>query len=166
MGTWGSTWVAFLTLQWGKNWNLFLVLYNHHSSSIVLFLMVFLCTFFTSLVFGCRNKKETTSYMEISESLGVDNPAEILFLTDVYQEATAAKSAGLLAIFFAKRTVDLSLSCRLHKLIGVFVLCGWCDGYFRFGGYDFCPARKWTAAGESWIQDDQVFCWNIRRMLL
>lgn len=56
--------------------------------------------------FGCRNKKETTSYIEISESLGVDNPAEIMFLTDVYQEATAAKAAGnvlvlLLAIFFA-----------------------------------------------------------------
>lgn len=41
------------------------------------------------------NKKETRSYVEISESLGVDSPAEILFLTDVYQEATAAKAAGL-----------------------------------------------------------------------
>lgn len=41
------------------------------------------------------NKRETRSYVEISESLGVDNPSEILFVTDVYQEATAAKAAGL-----------------------------------------------------------------------
>ncbi|XP_011098293.1 probable bifunctional methylthioribulose-1-phosphate dehydratase/enolase-phosphatase E1 isoform X3 [Sesamum indicum] len=41
------------------------------------------------------NKKETKSYIEITESLGVDNPSEILFVTDVYQEATAAKAAGL-----------------------------------------------------------------------
>ncbi|XP_059282302.1 probable bifunctional methylthioribulose-1-phosphate dehydratase/enolase-phosphatase E1 1 [Lycium ferocissimum] len=41
------------------------------------------------------NKRETKSYAEITASLGVDNPSEILFLTDVYQEATAAKAAGL-----------------------------------------------------------------------
>lgn len=41
------------------------------------------------------HKRETRSYVEISESLGVDNPSQILFVTDVYQEATAAKSAGL-----------------------------------------------------------------------
>ncbi|KAI4390136.1 hypothetical protein MLD38_002279 [Melastoma candidum] len=40
------------------------------------------------------NKKETCSYVEIFESLGVDQPSEILFLTDVYQEAVAAKQAG------------------------------------------------------------------------
>ncbi|KAK6946706.1 hypothetical protein RJ641_000179 [Dillenia turbinata] len=44
------------------------------------------------------NKRETRSYVEISESVGVDNPSEILFVTDVYQEAIAAKSAGLEAI--------------------------------------------------------------------
>ncbi|XP_010520915.1 PREDICTED: probable bifunctional methylthioribulose-1-phosphate dehydratase/enolase-phosphatase E1 isoform X2 [Tarenaya hassleriana] len=44
------------------------------------------------------NKKETRSYKEITESLGVDKPSEILFVTDVYQEATAAKAAGLEAI--------------------------------------------------------------------
>lgn len=86
--------MAFLILQWGKTGTFFYP-----------FLMVLLCTFHL-LFFGCRNKKETTSYIEISESLGVDNPAEILFLTDVYQEATAAKAAGnvlmlLLAIFIA-----------------------------------------------------------------
>lgn len=42
-----------------------------------------------------RNKKETKSYIEISESLGVDEPSDILFVTDVYQEAVAAKIAGL-----------------------------------------------------------------------
>ncbi|RYQ96729.1 hypothetical protein Ahy_B08g092587 isoform A [Arachis hypogaea] len=45
-----------------------------------------------------RNKKETRSYVEISESLGVDKPSDILFVTDVYQEATAAKGAGLEAV--------------------------------------------------------------------
>ncbi|KAG5254966.1 bifunctional methylthioribulose-1-phosphate dehydratase/enolase-phosphatase [Salix suchowensis] len=41
------------------------------------------------------NKKETRSYIEISESLGVDKPSDILFVTDVSQEALAAKGAGL-----------------------------------------------------------------------
>ncbi|KAG6577000.1 putative bifunctional methylthioribulose-1-phosphate dehydratase/enolase-phosphatase E1 1, partial [Cucurbita argyrosperma subsp. sororia] len=41
------------------------------------------------------NKREIRSYVEISESLGVDTPSEILFITDVYQEAVAAKAAGL-----------------------------------------------------------------------
>jgi methylthioribulose 1-phosphate dehydratase/enolase-phosphatase E1 len=41
------------------------------------------------------NKKETRSYVEITESLGVDKASEILFVTDIYQEATAAKAAGL-----------------------------------------------------------------------
>lgn len=43
----------------------------------------------------CRNKRETRSYVEISESLGVDKPSDILFVTDVYQEATAATAAGM-----------------------------------------------------------------------
>ncbi|XP_021894671.1 probable bifunctional methylthioribulose-1-phosphate dehydratase/enolase-phosphatase E1 [Carica papaya] len=41
------------------------------------------------------NKRETKSYIEIFESLGVDKPSEILFVTDVFQEAVAAKAAGL-----------------------------------------------------------------------
>lgn len=40
------------------------------------------------------NKRDTKSYMGIAESLGVDNSSEILFVTDVYQEAEAAKAAG------------------------------------------------------------------------
>ncbi|GKV15961.1 hypothetical protein SLEP1_g26682 [Rubroshorea leprosula] len=41
------------------------------------------------------NKRETRSYVEISESVGVDNPSDVLFVTDVYQEAIAASAAGL-----------------------------------------------------------------------
>ncbi|KAF8391331.1 hypothetical protein HHK36_023635 [Tetracentron sinense] len=52
----------------------------------------YLCGFFDTTV---GNKTETHSYLEISQSVGVDKPAEILFLTDVFQEAVAAKSAGL-----------------------------------------------------------------------
>ncbi|PHU04147.1 putative bifunctional methylthioribulose-1-phosphate dehydratase/enolase-phosphatase E1 [Capsicum chinense] len=52
----------------------------------------YLCGFFDTTV---GNKKETKSYHEITASLGVDHPSEILFVTDVYQEAIAAKTAGL-----------------------------------------------------------------------
>lgn len=51
----------------------------------------FLCGFFDTKV---GNKREISSYIEISEYLGVDDPSEILFVTDVYQEAVAAKAAG------------------------------------------------------------------------
>jgi methionine salvage enolase-phosphatase E1 len=43
----------------------------------------------------CRGKREPRSYYEIWQTLGVDSPSQILFLTDVYQEATAARDAGL-----------------------------------------------------------------------
>ncbi|KAK9268618.1 hypothetical protein L1049_000375 [Liquidambar formosana] len=52
----------------------------------------YLCGFFDTTI---GNKRETRSYVEISESVGVDRPSEILFVTDVYQEAVAAKAAGL-----------------------------------------------------------------------
>ncbi|KAF7822700.1 putative bifunctional methylthioribulose-1-phosphate dehydratase/enolase-phosphatase E1 [Senna tora] len=52
----------------------------------------FLSGFFDTTV---GNKREARSYTEISASLGVDKPSDILFVTDVYQEATAAKAAGL-----------------------------------------------------------------------
>lgn len=52
----------------------------------------YLCGYFDTAV---GNKRETRSYAEISQSLGVDDPSQILFVTDVYQEATAAKGAGL-----------------------------------------------------------------------
>uniref|UniRef100_A0A453K1B2 Uncharacterized protein n=1 Tax=Aegilops tauschii subsp. strangulata TaxID=200361 RepID=A0A453K1B2_AEGTS len=52
----------------------------------------FLCGFFDTTT---GNKREARSYFEISQSLGVDNPSQILFITDVLQEAVAAKSAGM-----------------------------------------------------------------------
>ncbi|ONK58489.1 uncharacterized protein A4U43_C09F13570 [Asparagus officinalis] len=52
----------------------------------------YLCGFFNTNV---GNKRESRSYFEISQSVGVDKPSQVLFLTDVYQEAVAAKAAGL-----------------------------------------------------------------------
>ncbi|PKI37643.1 hypothetical protein CRG98_041936 [Punica granatum] len=52
----------------------------------------YLCGYFDTAV---GNKRETRSYVEIFESLGVDKPSDVLFVTDVYQEAVAAKGAGL-----------------------------------------------------------------------
>ncbi|KAL5719494.1 hypothetical protein ACHQM5_012261 [Ranunculus cassubicifolius] len=50
------------------------------------------------------NKREARSYFEISQSVGVDKPSEILFLTDVYQEAVAAKAAGLMTCVASLRS--------------------------------------------------------------
>ncbi|KAL7173763.1 hypothetical protein ACSBR2_033091 [Camellia fascicularis] len=52
----------------------------------------YLCGFFDTIV---RNKKETSSYVEISKSMGVDRPSKILFVTNVYEEAIATKAASL-----------------------------------------------------------------------
>ncbi|TVT98183.1 hypothetical protein EJB05_56563, partial [Eragrostis curvula] len=52
----------------------------------------YLCGFFDTTV---GTKREARSYYEIWQSVGTDRPSQILFLTDVYQEATAAKAAGL-----------------------------------------------------------------------
>ncbi|PKA57817.1 putative bifunctional methylthioribulose-1-phosphate dehydratase/enolase-phosphatase E1 1 [Apostasia shenzhenica] len=52
----------------------------------------YLCGFFDTSV---GNKREKKSYFEIWQSVGVDKPSQILFITDVYQEAVAAKDAGL-----------------------------------------------------------------------
>ncbi|KAL5222524.1 hypothetical protein ABZP36_027237 [Zizania latifolia] len=54
-----------------------------------------LCGFFDTTV---GPKREASSYYEIWQTLGTDRPSQILFLTDVHQEATAAKAAGLEAI--------------------------------------------------------------------
>ncbi|KAF0901163.1 hypothetical protein E2562_038177 [Oryza meyeriana var. granulata] len=51
-----------------------------------------LCGFFDTTI---GPKREVSSYNEIWQTLGTDRPSQVLFLTDVYQEATAAKSAGL-----------------------------------------------------------------------
>ncbi|XP_072981568.1 probable bifunctional methylthioribulose-1-phosphate dehydratase/enolase-phosphatase E1 1 [Typha angustifolia] len=52
----------------------------------------YLCGYFDTTV---GNKREAKSYFEISQSVGVDKPSQILFVTDVFQEAVAAKAAGL-----------------------------------------------------------------------
>lgn len=52
----------------------------------------YICGFFDTTV---GNKREARSYFEISQSVGVDKPSQILFVTDIYQEAVAAKAAGL-----------------------------------------------------------------------
>ncbi|KAG8641379.1 probable bifunctional methylthioribulose-1-phosphate dehydratase/enolase-phosphatase E1 2 isoform X2 [Manihot esculenta] len=41
------------------------------------------------------NKKETRSYSEIFQTVGVDKPSDILFVTNVFEEAVAARAAGL-----------------------------------------------------------------------
>ena len=42
----------------------------------------------------CRNKKETRSYVEILKTVGIDRPADMLFVTDDLREAVAAAAAG------------------------------------------------------------------------
>ena len=60
--------------------------HDHHNSII-------------ALISCDRNKRESRSYLEIYQSVGVDKPSQILFLTDVYQEAVAAKTAGIVSVF-------------------------------------------------------------------
>lgn len=44
------------------------------------------------------SKREAASYKDIALSLGVDDPSDVVFLTDVHAEATAARKAGLTAL--------------------------------------------------------------------
>jgi methionine salvage enolase-phosphatase E1 len=66
------------------------------------------------MVEACRGKREPRSYYEIWQTLGVDSPSQILFLTDVHQEATAARDAGLQShpfpLFFS-----LTISPQQHQ---------------------------------------------------
>ncbi|KAK0589153.1 hypothetical protein LWI29_010388 [Acer saccharum] len=52
----------------------------------------YFCGFFDTTL---RNKDETHSYIEIMRTVGVDRPADMLFVTDVFQDAAAARAAGL-----------------------------------------------------------------------
>ena len=52
----------------------------------------FLSCYFDTTIGG---KRESKSYAEIGLSLGVDSCSEILFLTDIHEEAVAAHAAGL-----------------------------------------------------------------------
>lgn len=40
------------------------------------------------------------SYLEILQTVGVDKPADMLFITDDFQEAVAARAAGNLLLEF------------------------------------------------------------------
>lgn len=44
------------------------------------------------------HKRQEQSYREIALTLGVDHPSDILFVTDVFEEAQAAQAAGLRAV--------------------------------------------------------------------
>ncbi|XP_021290401.1 probable bifunctional methylthioribulose-1-phosphate dehydratase/enolase-phosphatase E1 2 isoform X7 [Herrania umbratica] len=52
----------------------------------------YLCGFFDTTV---GNKQVARSYFEILQTVGVDRPADMLFVTDSFQEAVAARAAGL-----------------------------------------------------------------------
>ncbi|DAZ97604.1 TPA: hypothetical protein N0F65_002223 [Lagenidium giganteum] len=55
---------------------------------------------FLSVYFDTKvgHKREAASYHEIFQSLGLDNGSEVLFVTDVIEEAQAATSAGIDAV--------------------------------------------------------------------
>ncbi|CAL8467184.1 g6720 [Coccomyxa elongata] len=59
----------------------------------------YLCGFFDTRVGA---KIEAQSYKEIGLSLGIDKPSQILFATDVYGEAVAAKEAGWEAVLVVR----------------------------------------------------------------
>ncbi|TXG55130.1 hypothetical protein EZV62_020386 [Acer yangbiense] len=52
----------------------------------------YFCRFFDTTL---GNKDETHSYIEILRTVGVDRLADMLFVTDVFQDAVAARAAGL-----------------------------------------------------------------------
>lgn len=85
METYENTYVDFLTPQLGK------VIIGVYSADV---LLEFLATDSYKIFLVYRNKRESRSYFEISVSVGVDEPSQVLFVTDVYAEAVAAKAAG------------------------------------------------------------------------
>ncbi|XP_057505860.1 probable bifunctional methylthioribulose-1-phosphate dehydratase/enolase-phosphatase E1 2 isoform X2 [Actinidia eriantha] len=52
----------------------------------------YLCGFFDTTI---GDKNDTQSYAEILRTVGVDTPADMLFVTDILQDAEAARAAGL-----------------------------------------------------------------------
>jgi methylthioribulose 1-phosphate dehydratase / enolase-phosphatase E1 len=59
----------------------------------------YLMGFFDTTVGG---KKEAASYKDIASSLAVDSPDEILFATDIVEEAQAAKAAGWRSVLMTR----------------------------------------------------------------
>lgn len=71
-----------------------------------------------------RNKKETRSYSEIFQTVGVDKPSDILFVTNVFEEAVAARAAGnclsgftMLLLGLLSPTITLALAVKFWKAI-------------------------------------------------
>ena len=75
----------FSTPQWGN----LVILHMFFEYSVFVFMNESLIH-----IVNDRNKKERKSYVEICESVGVHKPSDVLFVTDVFQEAVAAKAAG------------------------------------------------------------------------
>ena len=66
----------------------------------------------------CRNKKETRSYVEILKTVGIDRPADMLFVTDDFREAVAAAAAGnelLVALKF------ISYLCSVWQIVLIYI---------------------------------------------
>eukprot|EP01035_Chromulina_nebulosa_P017799 gene17799-23407_t len=61
--------------------------YSNHGD-----LRQYLSCFFDTVI---GNKKDKSSYLEIIKYLGVDSPKDVLFITDVYEEAEAAANVGI-----------------------------------------------------------------------
>ncbi|KAL7215946.1 hypothetical protein ACSBR1_027985 [Camellia fascicularis] len=55
-------------------------------------LRMYLCGFFDTTI---GSKRDTRSYVEILRTVGVDRPADMLFVTNIVQEAESARAAGL-----------------------------------------------------------------------
>lgn len=55
-------------------------------------LRMYLCGFFDTTI---GSKRDTRSYVEILRTVGVDRPADMLFVTNIIQEAESARAAGL-----------------------------------------------------------------------
>ncbi|GMP67308.1 hypothetical protein CsSME_00027347 [Camellia sinensis var. sinensis] len=55
-------------------------------------LRMYLCGFFDTTI---GSKRDTRSYVEILRTVGVDRPADMLFVTNMIQEAESARAAGL-----------------------------------------------------------------------
>ncbi|CAL5342644.1 unnamed protein product [Camellia sinensis] len=55
-------------------------------------LRMYLCGFFDTTI---GSKRDTQSYVEILRTVGVDRPADMLFVTNIIQEAESARAAGL-----------------------------------------------------------------------
>lgn len=74
----------------------------------------FISVYFDTKIGG---KREISSYLEIIQYLGVDSPSDILFVTDVYEEAVAADGAGIdVAISVRPGNLPLPENCKFRVI--------------------------------------------------